>query len=201
MDSGWVNFLQLGVWLDLGLVLDEVVRRRCAGLKVSKSAYYLPILPPPPPPPAQPPASLSRVAHFPQEVPTPTASSSNLLPFWKDQKFTSFLHRIEGKGGPTLQRKPGKGCSIITATVQGCCWKPMHFNGRYDGRCGKSQFNLMQFRALVKTGALCNVRQSQWEISIQSRAMACTRKNGCTIWLQVAAWECKYKNPNLKTNV
>ena len=45
MDSGWVNFLQLGVWLDLGLVLDEVVRRRCAGLKVSKSAYYLPISP------------------------------------------------------------------------------------------------------------------------------------------------------------
>ena len=81
----WQNGFWLGefpkTWslADLGLVLDEVVRRRCAGLKVSKSAYYLPILPPPPPPPppppAQPPASLSRVAHFPQEVPTPTASS------------------------------------------------------------------------------------------------------------------------------
>ena len=149
---------------------------------------------PPPPPPAQPLASLSRVAHFPQEEPTPTASSQNLLPFWKDQKFTSSLHGIEPRLKEVQFFKKFPALLQPRQEGGGGCWIPtMHFNGKDDGGCcGKSQFNLMQcHRAPApKAKNRCNVGQqqqqqqqqkSQWEISIQSRAMGCTWKNSCTL--------------------
>ena len=153
-----------------------------ARLKVSRSAYYLPILPPPPPPapPAQhPPASLSRVAHFPQEPgPHPPLPRENLLPFSTRPK----VHLLKKKGAKEVhfcQEEDEEKFGSLVQPREAAEIRCISME-RDDGRCGKSQFNLMQCSALAKIGAMCDTVTVGNLNSISCNGLH-PAKNGCTI--------------------
>ena len=138
---------------DLGLVLDLVVRR-CAGLKVSRSAYYLPILLllllPGHQLPSQGWLTSPRGAH------THRFPSQNLLSFKKDQKFTSSCISGRAKKREDSVRFWKEDRDMLQQNCYNCAsrwkWCILIVAKKNCGKLWNCQFNSMQCLESPKSG-------------------------------------------------